>query len=62
VLVFANSNAHSGFVDLLSTLTGNFYAEGEAVEPIYQNVSDARIREEKLTIDLYAWFDEWKGE
>src|SRR6267143_5758076 len=27
-----------------------------------KSVSEGRIREEKLTIDLYVWFDEWKGE
>lgn len=62
VLVFTNSDTHCGFPDLLAVLTGNFYAKGGAVEPIYKSVSEGRIREEKLTIDLYVWFDEWKGE
>jgi hypothetical protein len=61
VLVFTNSDAHCGFPDLLAVLTGNFYAESGAVEPIYKNVSEGRIREEKFTIDLYVWFNEWKG-
>jgi hypothetical protein len=45
----------------VSTLTPNFYAEGGSVEPIYTNVSEGCIREEKLTIDLYVWFEERKG-
>lgn len=61
VLVFTNSDTHCGFPDLLAVLTGNFYAEGGAVEPIYRNVSEGRIREDKFTIDLYIWFNEWKG-
>jgi len=62
VLVFANSDRHCGFADLVSTLTGNFYAEGGSIEPIFRNVSEGRIREEKLTIDLYVWFNEWRPE
>ncbi|GAC1440521.1 MAG: hypothetical protein NVS1B11_32350 [Terriglobales bacterium] len=61
VLVFTNSDAHCGFPDLLAVLTGNFYAESGAVEPIYKNISEGRIREEKFTVDLYVWFNEWKG-
>jgi hypothetical protein len=30
--------------------------------PIYKEVSEGRIREEKLTIDLYDWLNEWKGD
>ena len=32
VLVFSNSDTHCGFTDLLSVLTGNFYADGGTVE------------------------------
>jgi hypothetical protein len=45
----------------LSVLTGNFYGEGGIVDAIYKQVSEGRIREEKLTIDLYVWLREWKG-
>jgi hypothetical protein len=62
VLVFTNSDTHCGFPDLLGLLTGNFYAEGGGIEPIYKEVSEGRIREEKLTIDLYVWLNEWKGD
>lgn len=61
VLIFTNSDTHCLFADLLSTLTGNFHAEGGMVEPIYKEISEGRIREEKLTIDLYVWLREWKG-
>src|ERR1035441_7478237 len=53
ILVFTNSDRQCGFPDLLSVLTGNFYSENGAAEPIYKAVSEGRIREEKLTIDLY---------
>jgi len=61
VLIFTNSDTHCGFPDLLSVLTGNFYAEGGVVDPIFKQISEGRIREEKLTIDLYVWLNEWKG-
>ncbi len=61
VLVFTNSDKLCGFPDLVGVLTGSFYAENGAVEPIYRNISEGRIREEKLIIDLYVWFNEWKG-
>jgi hypothetical protein len=61
VLVLVNSDRQCGFPDLLAVLTGNFYAEGGEVAPIYKSYSEGRIREEKKTIDLYVWFDEWKG-
>ena len=61
VLIFTNSDTHCGFPDLLSVLTGNFYAEGGVVDPIFKQISEGRIREEKLKIDLYVWLNEWKG-
>jgi hypothetical protein len=61
VLIFTNSDTHCGFPDLLSVLTGNFYAEGGVVDPIFKQISEGRIREEKLTIDLYVWLNEGKG-
>ena len=62
VLVLVNSDQICGFPDLLAVLTGNFYVEGGGAEPIYRNISEGRIRDEKKTIDLYVWFNEWKGE
>jgi hypothetical protein len=60
VLVFTNSDDQCGFFDLIAVLTGNFYAEGGAVEPIYKQYSEGRIKEEKFRIDLYVWYNEWK--
>ena len=63
VLVFANSDRHCTFTgDLLGVLTGNFYGEGEVVEPIFQQFSDGRIMCEKMTIDVYVWWDTWKSD
>jgi hypothetical protein len=61
VLVFTSSDRGCRFTDLISTLTGNFYAEGGAVEPIYKSVSDGRIKAEKYTIDLYVFKDDFPG-
>lgn len=61
LLIFTNSDTHCGFPDLLSVLTGEFHAEGGAVDPIFKQISEGRIRDEKLTIDLYVWLNEWKG-
>jgi hypothetical protein len=61
VLVFTSSDRGCMFTDLISTLTGNFYAEGGAVEPIYKSVSDGRIKAEKYTIDLYVFKDDFPG-
>jgi len=60
VMVFTNSDRACGFRDLVSVLTGNFYAEDGLVEPIYLQHSEGRIREEKHTIDLYVWHDDWE--
>ena len=56
-LLFANSDKHCGFPELLGVLTGNFCAEGG--EPIYKNYSEGRIRQQKLSADLYGWFNEY---
>ena len=60
VLVFVNSDRHCGLTDLRSVLTGNFFAKDGSVDPIYTEYSEGRIREEKLTIDLYLWRDDWR--
>ena len=60
VLVFTNSDRRCSFKDLVSVLTGNFYADNGSIEPIYAQYSEGRIKEEKLTIDLYVWHDEWE--
>ena len=63
ILVFANFDRACEFRDqLLGVLTGNFYGEGGVVEPIFEQFSNGRIREEKVTIDAYLWWDGWKSD
>lgn len=59
VLVFANSDCQCGAADLRSVITGNFYAQGSTVEPIYTQYSEGRIRDDKFVIDTYVWWDDW---
>lgn len=59
VLVFTSSDRHCKVGDLVSVLTGNFYAESGLIEPMFKQYSDGRIREEKHTIDLYVWHNDW---
>lgn len=61
ILFFQNSDTACGMTDLLAVLRGNFYGKGGAVEPIYKQYSEGRIKDEKLTIDVYLWFDDWKA-
>jgi hypothetical protein len=63
ILMFYNSDRHCSFTgDLLGVLTGNFYGEGGVVDPIFKEFSDGRIKYEKMTIDVYVWWDSWKGD
>jgi hypothetical protein len=63
ILVFANSDRACTFHgDLIGVLTGNFYVEGGSVEPIFEQFSNGRIKYEKVTIDLYVWWDSWKAD
>ena len=61
VLVLTSSEKGCTFADLISTITGNFYAESGAVDPIYKSVSEGRIKDVKHTIDLYVFKDEYPG-
>jgi hypothetical protein len=61
ILVFANSDRHCTFSDLLGVLTGNFYGAGGVVEPIFKEYSDGRIMFEKMTIDVYVWWNDWQA-
>jgi hypothetical protein len=58
VLVFTNSDDLCTIQDLISVLTGNFYAESGSVDPIYKQISEGRIKYEKHTIDLYVWHND----
>jgi hypothetical protein len=47
----------SGYRDLEETLTGMLRLEsGEKVDTV-RNISEGRIREARLKIDLYVWID-----
>jgi hypothetical protein len=58
ILVFVNHDRASSFNDLRETLTGMFYsADGERFETM-SHISEGRLREAKLRINLYVWIDE----
>jgi hypothetical protein len=59
VLAIVNHDKNCGFLDLLSVLTGNFYADDGSVHPIYAQYSEGRIKEKKDRIHLYIWIDEF---
>ena len=60
VLAFYNEDKQSGFLDLLAVTTGNFYAEGGGVYPIYKNFSEGRIKADIEKIHLFIWIDAHK--
>jgi hypothetical protein len=60
VLAFYNEDQQSGFLDLLAVTTGNFFAEGGAVFPIYKNFSEGRIKADIEKIHLFIWIDAHK--
>jgi len=60
VFAFYNEDQQSGFLDLLDVTTGNFFAEGGAVFPIYKNVSEGRIKSDIDKIHLFIWIDAHK--
>jgi hypothetical protein len=59
VLFFTNSDKACLYDDLISVLTGSFYSAGGAVDPIYKQYSEGRIKEEKSRIDLFVWWNDW---
>jgi len=60
VLAFYNEDDQSDFLDLLAVTTGNFFAEGGAVFPIYKNFSEGRIKSDIEKIHLFIWIDAYK--
>lgn len=60
VLACCNEDQQSGFLDLLAVTTGNFFAEGGAVFPIYKNFSEGRIKADIEKIHLFIWIDAHK--
>jgi len=60
VLAIVNGDDGAGFTDLIQVLTGNAYCESGQVIPMFREYSEGRIREEKLRVHLYLWFNEQK--
>src|ERR1017187_2381986 len=60
VLAIVNGDTAAGFTDLIQVLTGNAYCESGKVIPMFREFSEGRIREEKLRVHLYLWFNDWK--
>ena len=60
VLAIVNGDTAAGFTDLIQVLTGNAYCESGKVIPMFREFSEGRIREEKLRVHLYLWFNNWK--
>jgi hypothetical protein len=61
VLAIVNGDDAAGFTDLIQVLTGNAYCDSGEVIPMFREYSEGRIREEKLRVHLYLWFDKWKA-
>jgi hypothetical protein len=60
VLAIVNGDNMAGFTDLIQVLTGNAYCESGEVISMFREYSEGRIREEKLRVHLYLWFNDWK--
>ncbi|MDR3554021.1 MAG: hypothetical protein P4L55_04645 [Syntrophobacteraceae bacterium] len=60
VLAFHNEDENSGFLDLLAVTTGNFFAEGGAVFPVYKQFSEGRIKADIEKIHLFIWINAYK--
>ncbi len=60
VLAIVNGDDEAGMTDLIAVLTGNAYCESGDVWPMFREYSEGRIREEKLRVHLYLWFNKWK--
>jgi len=59
VLFLTNSDHQCRYDDLISVFTGNFYTSAGEAEPIYRQYSEGRVKEDKVKIDLYVWWNEW---
>jgi hypothetical protein len=60
VLAIVNGDRAAGFTHLIQVLTGNAYCESGEMIPMFREFSEGRIREEKLRVHLYFWFNDWK--
>ena len=59
VLFLTNSDNHSNIYDLTAVLDGNFRSADGELCPIYKQYSEGRIKNEKFSIDLYLWWNDW---
>ena len=57
ILVFVNHDMASNYNDLRETVTGLFYAESGEREATMMHISEGRIGQSKLRVDLYVWVD-----
>ena len=57
ILVLYNQDKQSGFLDLMAITTGNFFAEGGAVFPIYKHISEGRVKKDIEKVHLFIWLD-----
>jgi hypothetical protein len=61
VLAIVNSDRQAGKPDLIAVLTGNACTDSGPIA-MFRNYSEGRIRQEKLRIHLYLWFDNSKAD
>jgi len=61
VLAIVNGDDGAAFTHLIRVLTGNAYFESDEVISMFREYSEGRIREAKLRVHLYLWFNEWKA-
>jgi hypothetical protein len=57
VLAFVNRNSMCSALDLIEVMTGHRLLEGGETAPIGVRWSESRIRNEKLRVDPWLWFD-----
>jgi len=60
VLAILNGDTEAGIIDLLQVFTGNASCVDGSVWPMYREFSEGRIKESKLKIHLFLWFNDWK--
>jgi hypothetical protein len=57
ILVFVNHDEKSGYGDLRETVTGLFHAQSGERFPTMQHISEGRLGDARLKVDLYLWID-----
>jgi hypothetical protein len=59
ILFLTNSDHQSDIYDLTAVLDGNFRSADGELHPIYKQYSEGRIKNEKFTMDLFLWWNDW---